>query len=62
MKKRVNVHGEMEKTKGQRGLGALTKLALDQKAAWAREAEEEAEADARVGVLPPRSRSPLDRA
>ena len=43
------------KTKGQRGLpGALTKLAVDQKAAWAREAEEEAEADARaVGVPPP---------
>ena len=48
VKKRVNVHEEMEKQKvNEDFLGALTKLALDQKAAWAREAEEEAEADAR---------------
>ena len=48
VKKRVNVHEEMEKQKvNEDFLGALTKLAVDQKAAWAREAAELAEADAR---------------
>ena len=48
VKKRVNVHEEMEKQKiNEDFLGALTKLALDQKAAWAIEEAEAAEADAR---------------
>ena len=53
VKKRVNVHEEMEKQKvNEDFLGALTKLALDQKAAWAIEEAEAAEADAREWASP----------
>lgn len=47
-KKRVTVHEEMEKQKATEDfLGALTTVAVKQQAAWAIEAVEKTEADAR---------------
>lgn len=47
-KKRVTVHEEMEKQKATEDfLGALTEVAVKQQAAWAIEAVEKTEADAR---------------